>query len=77
MPLPMGQDLERRYRALFDNATLQAVAHARTPYDAEPVDEDAILAFVQSSDDAHAVYVRSALKRFKGGMTLEVVHEPT
>ena len=65
MPLPKGQDLERRYRALFGNATLQAVAHARTPNDADPVDEDAILGFIQSSDDAHAEYVRSALKRLR------------
>lgn len=65
MPLPKGQDLEQRYRGLFDNATLQAVAHARTPNDAEPVDEDAILRFVQSSDNAHAEYVRSALTRLR------------
>ena len=63
MPIPKGQDLERRYRTLFGNATLQAVAPARTSNDAEPVDEEAILRFVQSSDDAHAKYVRSALKR--------------
>lgn len=64
-PIPKGQDLERRYRALFSNATLQAVAPARMSNDAEPVDEEAILRFVQSSDDAHAEYVRSALKRLR------------
>lgn len=65
MPLPKGEDLERRYRPLFGNAALESVAHARTPNAAEPVDEDAILGFVQSSDDAHAEYVRSAFKRLR------------
>ena len=63
MSLIKGKALEQRYRALFDNATIQRVANARTPNDAQPVNEDAILDFVQSSDRAHAEYVRSALRQ--------------
>lgn len=39
------------------------VGDARTPNDANPVDEEAILKFVQDSDAAHAQYVRSAFHR--------------
>ncbi len=63
MPLPKGEELERRYRTLFDNDSLRRVAEARTPNDADPVNEDAILEFVQASDDGHAEYVRSAVRR--------------
>ena len=63
MPLPKGEELERRYRALFDNDSIRSVTEARTPNAAEPVNEDAILEFVQASDDGHAKYVRSAVRR--------------
>ena len=59
MPLPKGEKLEQRYRALFDNDAIQGVVHARTPNDALPVDEDKILDFVKASDQAHADYVRT------------------
>ena len=59
MALPKGEELEPRYRALFDNDAIQGVVHARTPNDALPVDEDDILDFVKASDKAHADYVRA------------------
>ena len=63
MSLPKGVELERRYRPFFENRSIQDAVKARTPNDAEPVDEDAILAYVQATDEAHADYVRSVLGR--------------
>lgn len=63
MSLPCGKDLEQRYRPFFENKEIQDVGDARTPNDAKPVDEEAILKFVQDSDAAHAQYVRSAFQR--------------
>ena len=64
MPLPKDEELERRYRSLFDNKEIQDVVHARTPNNASPIDENAILQFVQKSDESHATYVRSVLSRY-------------
>ena len=63
MPLLKGEALERRYRALFDNDAIRRVVEARTPNDADPVDEEAILDFVRGSEEGHARYVKSALRR--------------
>ena len=62
MPLPEGKELERRYRALFDNEAIQEVVDARTPNDASPVDEDAVLDFVKSSEAAHAAYLTTVFR---------------
>ena len=59
MSLPKGEDLEKRYRALFANKEIQEVVHARTPNAADPVNEDAILRFVEKTAHRHAQYVRS------------------
>ena len=59
MAFPTSEELEQRYRALFDNEAIQDVVHARTPNDAAPVEEEAILDFVQSSDAAHAAYLKA------------------
>ena len=61
MSLPTADELERRYGAMFSNDAIQQVVHARTPNDAAPVDENAILRFVKDSEDNHAAYVRAAL----------------
>ncbi len=63
MSLAKGEELERRYRTLFENAAIRDVVHARTPNEADPVDEEAVLSFVRASDEAHAVFVRSVLSR--------------
>lgn len=65
MPLPKGKELERRYGSLFENAAIQGVVQRRIKNDATPVDEDAILEFVQGSDREHAEYVRSISRRFE------------
>ena len=44
---------------------IQAVVNARTPNDADPVDEETILRFVRDSEAAHARYVRSAFRRIE------------
>ena len=62
MSLPKREELERRYRALFDNHAVQEVVHARTPNDAAPVDENAILEFVKSSEAAHAAYLNTVFR---------------
>lgn len=65
MPLRKGKELERRYRALFDSEAIRDVVDARRPNDADPVDEEAILDFVQRSDKGHAGYVKEALRRLR------------
>ena len=64
MSLPTDDELERRYRDLFDNEVVQSVVNARTPNDAKATDEGAILDFVHASDTEHAGYVRSVFRRF-------------
>ena len=61
MSLATGKELERRYRPLFENAAIREVVHARTPNEADPVDEEAVLSFVRASDEAHGMFVRSVL----------------
>ena len=63
MSLATGKELERRYRPLFENSAIREVVHARTPNDADPVDEEAVLSFVRASDEAHGTFVRSVLHR--------------
>ena len=65
MPLPNGKELERRYGSLFENTAVQDVVQERIKNDATPVDEDAILEFVQGSDKEHAEYVRSISRRLE------------
>ena len=64
MSLPTDDELERRYRDLFENEVVQSVVDARTPNEAKPADEGAILDFVRASDTEHAGYVRSVFRRF-------------
>ena len=56
---PQDESLESRYRSFFENEAIKDVVRARTPNNAAPVDEEAILRFVQSSDKGHAEYVRA------------------
>lgn len=65
MSLLNGEELEQRYRPFFENKAIQAVVNARTPNDADPVDEETILRFVRDSEAAHARYVRSAFRRIE------------
>ena len=64
MSLPTDDELERRYRDLFENEVVQSVVDARTPNEAKPADEGAVLDFVRTSDTEHAGYVRSVFRRF-------------
>ena len=63
MPPSRDKEFERRYRDLFENEVVRSVVDARTPNDAAPVDEDAILNFVRATDRGHAEYVRSVFRR--------------
>ena len=65
MSLLNGEELEQRYRPFFENKAIQDVGDARTPNDANPVDEEAVLKFIQDSEAAHARYVRSAFSRIE------------
>ena len=56
---PQGETLESRYRCFFENEAIKDVVRARTPNNAAPVDEEAILEFVHYSDEEHAEYVRA------------------
>ena len=68
MAFPTSEELEQRYRALFENETVREVVHARTPSDAAvPVEEEAILDLVQSSDAAHAAYLKSVFHLLDDG----------
>ena len=58
------EELEQRYRDLFENEAVQSVVDARTPNEAKPVDESAILEFVQATDKEHVGYLRSVFRRF-------------
>ena len=64
MSLPTDEELERRYRDLFENEVVQRVVDARTPNDSKPADEGEILDFVRGSDAEHAGYVRSVFRHF-------------
>ena len=66
MTIAKDKELEQRYRDLFANEAVQNVVDARTPNDAKPADEGAILEFVRASDKKHARYVRSVFRRFHG-----------
>ena len=57
--IPQNDTLENRYRCFFENEAIKDVVSARTPNNADPVDEDAILRFVQLSDKEHAEHVRA------------------
>ena len=63
MPPSRDEELERRYRDLFENEVVRSVVDARTPNDAAPVDEDTVLDFVRATDRRHAEYVRSVFRR--------------
>lgn len=63
MPPSRDEELERRYRDLFENEVVRSVVDARTPNDAAPVDEDAVLDFVRATDREHVEYVRSVFRR--------------
>lgn len=63
MSLAEGAELESRYRPFFENDAIQDAVKARTPNEADPVDENAILAYVRATDEAHAEYVRSVFSR--------------
>ena len=65
MSLLNGEELEQRYRPFFENKAIQAVVNARTPNNADPVDEETILKFVRDSEAAHARYMRSAFSRLE------------
>ena len=56
---PQDDTFENRYRCFFENEAIKDVVSARTPNNADPVDEEAILRFVQFSDKAHAKHVRA------------------
>lgn len=64
---PQDETIESRYRCFFDNEAIMEVVSARTPNNASPVDEEAILRFVHTSDKAHAEHVRAV---FAGNRSL-------
>ena len=59
----IDEDLERRYGDLLSNPAIKEVGHARTPNNASPVDEDALLDFVQRTEREHVAYVRDVFKK--------------
>ena len=61
--LMTDEELKRRYRDLLNNPAIKEVGHARTPNKAKPVDEQALLAFVQKTEREHAAYVRDVFKK--------------
>ena len=62
MPLT-DEELEQRYRSTR-NPAIQDVGRARTPNNAKPVDEGAILDFVKRTEGGHAAYVRKVFKKY-------------
>ena len=62
--MPMtDEELERRYRDLLNNPAIREVGHARTPNNANPVDEQALLDFVRKTERGHAAYVRDVFEK--------------
>lgn len=57
------EELERCYRDLLTNPAIKEVGHARTPNNANPVDEHALLEFVRKTGRDHAAYVRDVFKK--------------
>lgn len=60
-------ELERRYGDLLDNPAIREVGHARTPNNAAPVDEDAVLSFVRETEREHAAYVHNVFSKYIQG----------
>ena len=56
-------ELKRRYRELLKNPAIRKVGEARTPNQATPVDEDALLGFVRETEHSHASFVRNVFKK--------------
>ena len=57
-------ELERRYRDLLENPAIKEVGQARTPNNAEPVDDDAVFKFVKETEREHAAYVHDVFDTY-------------
>ena len=63
---PMTDDeLERRYRELLRNPEIKEVGGARTPNNAKPVDEKALLDFVKRTERSHATFVHGVFEDYR------------
>ena len=61
---PMTDDkLKRRYRELLRNPAIKNVGDARTPNQAMPVDENALLGFVRETERSHASFVHDVFEK--------------
>lgn len=59
MSLPTDEELECRNRHILENEVLQDVVKARTPNEAKPVDEEAVMRFVDETEDEHAELLKA------------------
>ena len=56
-------ELKRRYRELLRNPAIRKVGEARTPNQAKPVDEKALLGFVRETEPSHANFVHDVFEK--------------
>lgn len=61
MSFPTDEELAERYKHIYENKDLQDVVHARTPNEAEPVDEEALLKFAQETAEDHSKYLDNVM----------------
>ena len=56
-------ELKRCYRELLGNPAIRKVGEARTPNQAMPADEKALLGFVRETERSHASFVHDVFER--------------
>ena len=56
-------ELKRRYRELLRNPAIGKVGKARTPNQAMPVDEKALLGFVRETERSHTSFVHDVFEK--------------
>ena len=56
-------ELKRRYRELLRNPAIRKVGEPRTPNQAMPVDEKALLGFVRETERSHARFVHDVFEK--------------
>lgn len=56
-------ELKRRYRELLRHPAIRDVGEARTPNQATPVDEEALLGFVRKTERSHASFVHDVFQK--------------
>ena len=58
-------ELKQRYRELLNNPAIRKVGEARTPNQAMPVDEKALLDFVKKTERSHATFVHDVFENHR------------